>query len=56
MCSDEDMIEALMNDLPKVHILVSEMMPMKGFLLAEIMVDRPHDTEATDAFALTPRW
>ena len=52
MCSDEDVTEALMNDLPKAHILISEMAPMKGFCLAEIMADGPQDTEAADAFAL----
>lgn len=56
MCSDEYVTEALMNDLPKAHILVSEMTLMKGFRLAEIMVDGPHDTEAADAFALTSRF
>jgi hypothetical protein len=53
VCSDEDVTEALMNDLPKAHILISEMMPMKAFRLAEIMADRPRDTKAAYVFALT---
>jgi len=56
VCSDEDVTEALTNDLPKAHILVSEMAPMMGFCLAEILANGPRDTEATDAFALTSRW
>ena len=55
VCSDEDVTEALMNDFPKVHILVSEMTPMEGFRLAEILADGPWDTKAVDAFALTSR-
>ena len=50
------MAEALINDLPKAHILVSEMTPMEGFRLAEIVDDGKLDTEATDAFDLTSRW
>ena len=42
-----------MNDLPKAHILVSELTPMKGIHLGKILADVPHDAEATDAFALT---
>jgi hypothetical protein len=45
-----------MNDLPKAHILVSEMTPMQGIRLAKILADGPWDTEAADAFALTSRW
>jgi hypothetical protein len=56
VCSDEDVAEALTNGLLKAHILVSEMTPMEGFRLAEIMADGPRDTEATNAFALTSRW
>ena len=56
MCSDEDVVEALSNGLPKAHILVLKMMPMEGFHLAEILANGPPDTEATDAFALTSRW
>ena len=56
MCSDEDVVEALTNGLPKVHILVSKMTPMEGFRLAEILADGPCDTEAADAFALTSCW
>jgi hypothetical protein len=41
MCSNEDIVEALTNDLPKAHILISEMMLMKGFRLAEIMANGP---------------
>ena len=50
------MAEALANDLPKAHILVSEMTPMKGLRLAEILVDGSGDTASADAFALTSRW
>ena len=53
MCSDKDVTEALMNDLPKAPILVSEMTLMKGFCLAEVLADGPRDTEAVDAFALS---
>jgi hypothetical protein len=42
-----------MNDMPKAHILVSEMTPMEGFCLAKILADGPQDIEAVDAFALT---
>ena len=55
MCTDEEVAEVLVNNLPKAHILISEMTPMEGFHLAEILADGPHDTEATDAFALTSR-
>ena len=55
VCSDEDVAEATINDLPKAHMLVSEMTPMKGFRQVEIMVDGPCDTEAADAYALTSR-
>ena len=51
VCTDEEVAEVLVNNLPKAHILISEMTPMEGFHLA----DRPHDTEATYAFALTSR-
>ena len=55
VCSDEDVTEALVNDLLKAHVLVSEMTSMKGFCLGKILADGPHDAEATDAFALTTR-
>ena len=55
MCSDEEVAEALINDLSKAHILVSKMTPMKGFHLDKIPADGPHDTKAADAFALTSR-
>ena len=45
-----------MNELPKAHILVSEMTPMEGFRLAKILADGPRNTEAANAFALTSRW
>ena len=41
MCSDEDVTEALSNDLPKAHILVSEMTSMEGFRMTEIRADGP---------------
>ena len=56
MCSDEDVLEELANDLPKAHILVSEMTPMKGFHIAEILADGSSDTASADAFALTSCW
>jgi hypothetical protein len=56
VCSDENVVQELTNGLPKAHILVSEMTPMEGFRLVEILADGPHDTEAADAFALTSRW
>jgi hypothetical protein len=52
---DEYVAKVMINDLPKAHILVSEMTPMKGFCLTEILADGPCDTEAVDAFALTSR-
>jgi hypothetical protein len=55
VCSNEVVTAALENDLPKVHILVSEMTPMEGYRLAEVLANNPHDTEAADAFALTSR-
>ena len=56
VCSDSDVAEALANDLPKAHILVSEMTPMKGFHIAEILADGSSDTASADAFALTSCW
>ena len=50
------MAEALANDLPKAHILVSKMTPMKGFCLAEILADGLGDTTSADAFALMSHW
>ena len=47
---------ALENDLPKAHILVSEMTPMQGYHLAELRADGPDDVVAADALALTSRW
>ena len=41
VCSNEDVTEALMNDLPKAHILVSEMTSMEGFRMTEIGADGP---------------
>jgi hypothetical protein len=55
VCSDEDVAAALENELSKVHTLVSEMTPMEGFRLAEVLGDTPRDREADDAFALTSR-
>jgi hypothetical protein len=45
--------EALLNELPKAHILVSEMTPMKGLRLGEIIGEGQLDAEAAEAFALT---
>jgi hypothetical protein len=46
VCSDEDVAAALENDLPRAHILVSEMTPMEGYRLAEIHADGPRTSEA----------
>jgi len=48
--------KALANDLPKAHILVFKMTPMKGFCLTEILADGTGDTTSGDAFALMSRW
>jgi len=56
VCFDEDVAEAMMNDLPKEHVLVSEMTPMKGYRLATIQADGPDDVAAADALALISRW
>lgn len=56
MCSDKDVAEALANDLPKAHILVSQMIPMDGARLAEFRTDGRDNVAAADAFALTSRW
>ena len=56
VCSDEDVAKALTNDLPKAHILVSEMTSMEGFRMTEIRADGPRDTKAANAFALTSRF
>jgi hypothetical protein len=56
VCSDKDVAEAMMNDLPKALILVSEMTPMKGYHLATIQADGPDDVAAADALALISRW
>ena len=53
MCSDEDVAVAMTNDLPKAHVLVSEMIPMDGFCLAEFRTGGKDDVVATDALALT---
>jgi len=55
VCSDEDVPEAMINGLPKAHILVSKMTLMESFCLVEVLADGPRDTEAADAFALTSR-
>lgn len=55
MCSDEDVIEVVANDLLKAHILVSQMVPMEG-LLAEFQTSGEANVVAMDAFALTSRW
>lgn len=50
------MAQALANDLPKAHILVSQMEPMAGFPLAKSQPGGPGDVTAADAFTLTSRW
>lgn len=49
------MAEALLNELPKAHILVSKMTPMKGLRLGEIIGEGRLDAEAAEAFALIAR-
>jgi hypothetical protein len=56
VCFDEDVAEAMMNDLLKEHVLVSEMTPMKGYRLATIQADGPDDVAAADALALISHW
>jgi hypothetical protein len=56
VCTDEEVAKALINDLPKAHILVSERTPMMGFHLVKILDDGPRDAEAVDAFTVTSRW
>jgi hypothetical protein len=34
VCTDDDVAEVLLNELPKAHVLVSEMTPMRGLRLA----------------------
>lgn len=56
VCSDEDVAEALANDLPKAHILVSQMVPMEGLHLAKFWTDRRETITVADAFTLISRW
>lgn len=56
VCSDEDVAEAMTNDLPKAHVLVSEMTPMKGYRLVTLRTDGPDDVAAADALALISCW
>jgi hypothetical protein len=56
VCSDEDVAEAMANDLPKAHILVSEMTPMDGYRLANLHVDSLDDVAVADALAMTSRF
>ena len=56
MCSDEDVVEAVANDLPKAHIMVSLVVPMQGLRLAEFQTGGEANVVAADAFALTSHW
>ena len=56
MCSDKDDIEAVANDFPKAHIMVSQMVPMEGLRLAEFQIGGKANVAATDAFGLTSHW
>ena len=56
VCSDEDVAVAMTNDLPKAHVLVSEMVPMDGFHLVEFRTGGKDDAAAADALALMSRW
>lgn len=56
VCLDEDIAEAMANDLPKAYVLVLEMTPMEGYHLANLCVDGPDDVAAADALAMTSRF
>ncbi|CAD6205328.1 unnamed protein product [Miscanthus lutarioriparius] len=56
VCSDEDVVKAVANDLPKAHIMVSQMVPMEGLRLAEFQIGGKANVAATDAFGLTSHW
>jgi hypothetical protein len=51
VCNDEDMEATVLNGLSKAHILVSEMTPMKGLRLGEIINEGRVDAKAAEAFA-----
>ena len=55
VCLDEDVTKAMANDLPKVHILVSEMTPMEGYRLAELWANGPDDVTVADALTMISR-
>jgi hypothetical protein len=55
VCNDEDVEAAILNGLLKAHILVSEMIPMKGLRLGEIINEGRVDAEAAKAFTSTAR-
>lgn len=56
VCSNEEVVEALAHDVPKAHILLSQMTPMEGFCLAEFRMEGEGNVAAADGFALTSRW
>jgi hypothetical protein len=56
VCNDEDVEAAILNGLLKDHILVSEMTPMKGLPLGEIINEGCVEAEAAEAFAMTAHW
>ena len=56
VCSDEDVADALANNLLKAHILVSEMTFMEGYCQAEFRTGRGDNAAVADAFALTSCW
>jgi hypothetical protein len=53
--NDEDVEAAIQNGLSRAHVLVSEMTPMKGLRLGEIINEGRVDAEAVEAFAMTAR-
>lgn len=46
----------MLNELPKAHALVSNMILMEGLRLAEVFDDNQRDEAATEALALTSRF
>lgn len=56
VCSDEDVTEAMENNLPKAHVLVSQMTPMDGKRSADSFEGGAEDLAASEAFAMTSWW
>lgn len=56
VCSDEDVTEAMENNLPKAHVLVSQMTPVDGKRSADSFEGGAEDLAASEAFAMTSWW